>query len=84
MTESSSARLVPSPAALHDLPATSDERRAAGKAARKRAPRGTLGYWAEEERGHNALQTILAQNQIRVPELVPIRHQRMAASAWNY
>jgi uncharacterized protein (DUF2252 family) len=84
MTESSSPRPAPSPAALHDLPATSGERRAAGKAARKRARRGTLGYWAEQERGHDALQTILAQNQIRVPELVPVRHQRMAASAWNY
>jgi uncharacterized protein (DUF2252 family) len=43
-----------------------------------------LGHWAEEERGHDALKTILAQNQIRIPELVPLRHQRMAASAWNY
>ena len=84
MTESSSPRPGLSPAARHDLAATSDERRAAGKAARKRAPRGSLGYWAEEERGHDALQTILAQNQIRVPELVPLRLQRMAASAWNY
>ncbi len=84
MTESSSPGPAHSPAALHDLPATSDERRAAGKAARKRARRGTLGYWAEEERGHDALKTILAQNQIRVRELVPIRHHRMAASAWNY
>ena len=84
MTESSSPRPALSSAVLHDLSATSDERRAAGKAARKRAQRGTLGYWAEEERGHDALQTILAQNQIRVPELVPIRHQRMAVSAWNY
>jgi uncharacterized protein (DUF2252 family) len=72
------------PAALHDLCATSAERRTSGKAARKRAARGTLGYWDEEERGQDALQTILAQNQIRVPELVPIRHQRMAASPWNY
>ena len=84
MTESSSPRPAPSPAALRDLPATGDERRAAGKVGRKRAQRGTLGYWAEEERGHDALKTILAQNQIRVPELVPIRHQRMAVSAWNY
>ena len=71
------------PAVLADLPATEDERRAAGRAARKRAKRGTLGYWAEEDRGHDALATILAQNQLRVPELVPIRHQRMAVSAWN-
>ena len=69
---------------LQDLPATSGERRAAGKAARKRAGRRTLGSWAEADRGHDALETILAQNKIRDPELVPIRHQRMAASPWNY
>jgi uncharacterized protein (DUF2252 family) len=84
MTESSGPRPSVSPPVLHDLPATSAERRAAGKAARKRAKRRTLGSWYEEERGHDALDTILAQNQIRVPELVPIRHQRMAASPWNY
>ena len=72
------------PAALRDLPATSDERRASGKAARKRAGRGSLGSWDEEDRRHDALETILAQNRIRVPELVPIRHHRMAASPWNY
>jgi uncharacterized protein (DUF2252 family) len=69
---------------LHDLLATGKERRASGKGARKRVPRRTLGYWAEEDRGHDATATILAQNQIRVPELVPIRHQRMAVSPWNY
>jgi uncharacterized protein (DUF2252 family) len=84
MPKPSPPRNPPAPAALHDLSATSDERRAAGKAARKRAQRGTLGYWAEEDRGHDPLRTILAQNEIRVPELVPIRHQRMAASPWNY
>jgi len=71
-------------AALQDLPATSGERRASGKAARKRVRRSTLGSWAEADRGHDALDTILAQNQIRDPELVPIRHQRMAVSPWNY
>jgi uncharacterized protein (DUF2252 family) len=72
------------PAVLADLPATEDERRAAGRAARKRVKRGTLGHWAEEDRGHDALATILAQNKLRAAELVPIRHQRMAVSAWNY
>jgi hypothetical protein len=72
------------PAVVHDLPATIDERRAAGKAARKRAGRRGLGYWEERGRGHDALSTILAQNKIRVPELVPIRHYRMAVSPWNY
>jgi len=69
---------------LPDLAATGGERRAAGKAARKRAGRGTLGHWAEDDRRHDALETILAQNLIRVPGLAPLRHQRMAASAWNH
>jgi uncharacterized protein (DUF2252 family) len=72
------------PAVLADLPATEGERRTSGRAARKRAARGTLGYWAEDDRGHDALKTILAQNQLRAPELVSIRHQRMSVSAWNY
>ena len=72
------------PPVLHDLAATRDERRTSGKAARKRAPRGSLGTWTEKHRGHDPLETILAQNEIRVPELVPIRHHRMAASPWNY
>src|SRR5581483_3210420 len=72
------------PATLQDLPATSGERRASGKAARKRVGRRTLGSWVEADRRHDALETLQAQNKIRVPELVPIRHQRMAASPWNY
>src|SRR5215468_2706403 len=84
MAESSLSGPSRLPAAPRDLLATIDERRASGRAARKRAQRGTLGYWAEGDRRHDALQTILAQNQTRVPELVPIRHHRMAASAWNY
>ncbi len=72
------------PTALHDLAATGAERQACGKSARKRAPRSTLGDWSEEGRGHDALKTILGQNQIRVPDLTPIRHQRMSASPWNY
>jgi len=30
------------------------------------------------------VETIMAQNAIRLPELVPLRHQRMALSPWNY
>jgi uncharacterized protein (DUF2252 family) len=84
MTESSGPRPSVARPVLHDLPATSVERRASGKAARKRIKRGLHGSWDEDARGHDALDTILAQNQIRDPGLVPIRHQRMAASAWTY
>ncbi len=60
------------------------DRRDRGKAARDRAPLATLGQWSAAERGHDSLETILAQNALRVPELVPLRHGRMSASAWNY
>lgn len=71
-------------AGLRDLAATSRERCRYGKATRKRAPRGSLGYWDEADRERDALVTMTAQNAIRVPELVPIRHGRMALSPWNY
>ncbi|WP_336670409.1 DUF2252 domain-containing protein [Tsukamurella sp. USMM236] len=57
---------------------------AAGKAARKQAPRSAIGVWNPETRGHDALETILAQNAIRDTALLPIRHGRMAASPWTY
>src|SRR6185437_2994057 len=84
MTETSLPAPPRSSATLRDLRATTDERRASGRTARTRVPRKTLASWAEDDRGHDALETILAQNKIRVPELVPIRHHRMAASPWNY
>ena len=68
----------------HDLRTTAGERRASGKAARRRVKRGALGSWMERDREHDALATILAQDENRIRELVPIRHHRMAASAWNY
>src|SRR5690242_21123266 len=74
---------APGPAP-HGRAATGAERRAHGKGARQRVPRRRLGAWREEDRGHDPLKTILAQNQMRDPGLVPLRHQRMAVSPWNY
>ena len=62
---------------------TTAERRARGKAARERAPIVSLGTWRADDR-RDALATILAQNPMRVPELVPLRHGRMSASPWTY
>jgi uncharacterized protein (DUF2252 family) len=67
-----------------DLGATVDDRRQSGRMARKRSPRATLGQWDEQQRGHDALATILGQNEIRLSELAPLRHHRMALSPWNY
>ena len=60
------------------------DRRAIGRAARKRVPRDRLGRWDPTTRGHDALATVLAQNESRVAELVPIRMARMAAAPWTY
>jgi uncharacterized protein (DUF2252 family) len=68
----------------HDLAATRAERRVMGKHGRARAPRGGVGAWSGASRRQDPLQTIQAQNAIRIADLVPLRHQRMAASAWNY
>ncbi len=80
------SRLVsPSPvAARHDLAATAAERQETGRQARVLAPRECIGDWDEQARGHDALETVLAQEPIRLAELLPLRHQRMALSPWTY
>lgn len=62
----------------HPSPA---ERRKLGKAARARLPRRELGRW---DASRDALAVILAQSATRLPDLVPLRHSRMAASPWTY
>jgi uncharacterized protein (DUF2252 family) len=71
-------------AARHDNAASADERRDFGRQARVLAPREGLGEWDEQSRGHEPIDTLLAQNAIRLAEVVPLRHQRMAASPWNF
>ena len=61
-----------------------EERRAIGREARARLPRKEAGEWDPEQRGHDPVRTVLAQNAVRAPDLVPIRHGRMAASPWTY
>ena len=60
------------------------ERLAIGRAARDRVPLPSLADWDPAKRGHDPLGTVLAQNETRVPELVPIRMARMSASPWTY
>ena len=71
-------------AAKHDLAATAAERREIGRQARVLAPRADLGEWDERNRGHDPVDRILAQNDIRLPELAPLRHKRMSLSPWNF
>ena len=70
--------------ARHDLFATAAERQQMGREARVLAPRARIGDWDERARGHNPIDTLVAQNDIRLAEIVPLRHQRMAVSPWNF
>ncbi|WP_207344548.1 DUF2252 family protein [Arthrobacter sp. E3] len=60
------------------------QRQTQGQAARDRIHPAQLGDWNPQSRGHDALETILAQSAIRQSDLLPIRHGRMSASAWTY
>ena len=64
---------------------TVDERVAAGRAARKAVPRKSHGVWTQGQRTHDPIALLQQQAQTRLPDLVPIRHGRMSASAFaNY
>jgi uncharacterized protein (DUF2252 family) len=78
-------RGAPSPvAARHDTAASGEERRDLGRQSRVVATREGIGEWDERSRGHDPIETILAQNDIRLAEIVPLRHERVAASPWNF
>ena len=63
---------------------TAGESEAAGKAARKRTPRSALGGWEAASDRTDPVEILVGQDKTRVKELVPIRHGRMAASAFTF
>ena len=65
-------------------PLTAGESEAAGKAARKRTPRSALGDWEAASDRTDPVEILVGQDKTRVKELVPIRHGRMAASAFTF
>ena len=60
------------------------ERVASGKAARADVPRTSHGEWSPQPNRPDPLALLTAQEVTRVPELVPIRHGRMAASPFAF
>ena len=64
--------------------ASPDERAAAGKAARAEAPRSSHGEWEPAAGRLSPVELISRQDATRVPELVPLRHGRMLASAFTF
>jgi uncharacterized protein (DUF2252 family) len=61
-----------------------DERVAAGRAARARVPRESHGEWSPAPDRDDPVSLLEEQAASRVPELVPIRNGRMAASPFPF
>jgi uncharacterized protein (DUF2252 family) len=60
------------------------ESAAAGRAARKGAPRSSQAAWEPGEGRQSPVAILAAQDETRVPELVPVRYGRMLASAFTF
>ncbi len=63
---------------------TAPERSAAGRATRSTVPRTRHGEWVPAADRRDPLSILEEQEKARVPELIPIRHGRMAASAFAF
>lgn len=61
-----------------------DERKHHGKQARKQLPRKDLGAWQPPTDRPRSTDLLLGQATTRIPELVPIRHARMAVSPFTF
>ena len=68
---------------IHAQLPSAAQRRAAGRSARERLKRSELAKW-QRTSATNPTAIITAQNEIRLAELLPIRHARMATSPWPY
>ena len=60
------------------------ERAAAGKAARKRRHRSGLGTWTPAADRPDPVALLASQETMRVQALLPLRHERMSASAFAF
>ena len=63
---------------------TPEQRVARGKAARALAPRSSHGVWEPPAGRADPVAVLERQDLDRVPELVPVRHERMAVSPFTF
>src|SRR5262245_5860223 len=61
-----------------------EDRVAAGKAARKQSPRSCLAEWSPSPTRVEPAEMMRVEEATRVPELVPIRHERMLVSPFTF
>jgi uncharacterized protein (DUF2252 family) len=60
------------------------EQYAAGKALRDKCPRDSHATWRAPRDRRGAVETVLAAEKGRMPELLPLRHGRMARSPFTF
>ena len=65
-------------------PRSLEERAAAGRAVRDTVPRSSLGEWSPAPTRRDPAEILADQEVTRVPDLVPVRHERMAASPFAF
>jgi uncharacterized protein (DUF2252 family) len=63
---------------------TMSARKEAGRAARKQASRASLGVWEPPNNRPDPISILEKQAESRIPDLVPIRYGRMAASEFAF
>ncbi len=63
---------------------TPSERAAQGKQARKRVPRSSHGRWIPSSQRPHPIDVLERQSKDRLPDLVPLRYGRMAASPFAF
>ncbi|MGC2196523.1 MAG: DUF2252 domain-containing protein [Terriglobales bacterium] len=73
----------PAPPKVHPV-MTYAERYAAGKALRETCPRKGHAAWKAPSHRRDAVQQVLDAEKGRLPELLPLRHGRMARSAFTF
>lgn len=61
-----------------------EELYAAGKALREKCPRDSHAEWRPAHNRPDALDLVLSSEKGRIPELLPLRHGRMARSAFTF
>jgi uncharacterized protein (DUF2252 family) len=76
--------MTTSPAAHRAPHLSAGERRRKGRAVRGVVPRSSLGAWQPGDGRADPVGLLEAQERTRVPELVPIRHERMAVSPFTF
>ena len=74
----------PRPGRPKAQPRTRAEQYAAGKASREACPRETHGVWKPPAGRRDAVETVLAAEKGRMPELLPLRHGRMVRSPFTF